>query len=675
MRRETSLTPPWLQMSISCGLAFLLCIFVAGPVAAEPSLQDLSAWTAAHDLREAPQTAAGRTWTLTGSDPQLLGPALPEAAEGEMWFEAELEADAAGAWQLFFTDPAAEARSLRFAIPAGRATEIRFPLPAIAAGTRLRLDPPGTAKRVRVGEIHCIPFRPGDGPTVKLRGPSGKVHDELEISLSAALLSRLPQLPGAVCEIHEIPLWETSRQARAKPPLAVLSAAAPTVLVPRLFEGKDRRYARFLATTSAVAGRVPLGVPQGVTSLEFSAPEQAALPPAASKKGLQVQMLDDALALGIKHATLNVDLSRLFDPAAAARLPATWSPGEPVPLALDRAPRKAIRELTAGGVNVYLILLVQPTGRPEIDRVLLPPEYVAGNEPRPAAWNLSSPRAVAWYAAVLEGLAERFSGPAADDARTGGWIVGNEVNSHSAWHRQGPAGAVQVAARYERECRLAQTALRRHSRHARIYMSLDHFWTHRMSTDPLQSCGGRELLENVAYQARGAGDFARHVAHHPYPEDLFKPAFWKDRTAPPSVDAPRITFRNLEQLTQFLDRPLFHFLGQPPRVILSEQGFHAGDGPEAENLQAAAYCAAYRKVESLPGIDAFILHRHVDHAHEGGLRLGLWTHRPGTIADPDRKRPLYDVFRAADTPDWETAFRFALPLVGRTDWNEPSPQK
>jgi hypothetical protein len=34
-------------------------------------------------------------------------------------------------------------------------------------------------------------------------------------------------------------------------------------------------------------------------------------PLAASKKGLQVQMIDDALALGVKHAALNVDISRL----------------------------------------------------------------------------------------------------------------------------------------------------------------------------------------------------------------------------------------------------------------------------------------------------------------------------------------------------------------------------
>ena len=36
-------------------------------------------------------------------------------------------------------------------------------------------------------------------------------------------------------------------------------------------------------------------------------------PVAASKKGLQVEMVDDALALGIKHAALNFNLTPLID--------------------------------------------------------------------------------------------------------------------------------------------------------------------------------------------------------------------------------------------------------------------------------------------------------------------------------------------------------------------------
>src|SRR5687767_10184459 len=38
-----------------------------------------------------------------------------------------------------------------------------------------------------------------------------------------------------------------------------------------------------------------------------------AYPTAASKKGLQVELVDDALALGVKHAALNLNLASLID--------------------------------------------------------------------------------------------------------------------------------------------------------------------------------------------------------------------------------------------------------------------------------------------------------------------------------------------------------------------------
>ena len=126
-----------------------------------------------------------------------------------------------------------------------------------------------------------------------------------------------------------------------------------------------------------------------------------------------------------------------------------------------------------------------------------------------------------------------------------------------------------------------------------------------------------------------------------------------------------------------LAQPEFLFAGHPRRIILSEQGFHTPDGPDGEAIQAAAYCYAMRKVASLPAIDSFILHRHVDHGQEGGLRLGLWS-RDLTSANPARplrKKPIYAVFRATETPEEDAAYAFALPLIGWTNWEAFAPTK
>jgi hypothetical protein len=71
----------------------------------------------------------------------------------------------------------------------------------------------------------------------------------------------------------------------------------------------------------------------------------------------------------------------------------------------------------------------------------------------------------------------------------------------------------------------------------------------------------------------------------------------------------------------------------------------------------------------LDGVDAFILHRHVDHPHEGGLRLGLRRFLPGE-AEPRPTKLIYECFRRADGLDWEAAFQFALPIIGIDKWEK-----
>jgi hypothetical protein len=69
-------------------------------------------------------------------------------------------------------------------------------------------------------------------------------------------------------------------------------------------------------------------------------------------------------------------------------------------------------------------------------------------------------------------------------------------------------------------------------------------------------------------------------------------------------------------------------------------------------------------------IDALIWHRHVDHAHEGGLRLGLWENQAGSIATPARKREIYGLFLKAGTPEWPDLAKKYLPVVGLGAWDE-----
>jgi len=403
----------------------------------------------------------------------------------------------------------------------------------------------------------------------------------------------------------------------------------------------------------------------------------AAYPEAASKKGLQVELLDDALELGIKHAALNVNLSELIAPSSSnvdvAYLPWTTDGRtfhfrrEPVER-LDRT----IKSLSSHGVVVHLIILVYKASHAEVNRVMLHPNYDDKAPHGLSAFNTRTAEGRAWLQATMEFLAHRWSRPDQQYGHVAGYILGNEVNSHWWWSNLGRVTMSEFADDYSSALQLVHRAIRRHSSWARIYVSLDHHWNIRFpASDDHEAFAGKDLIDYLIQRGRedDESNFDWHVAYHPYPENLFEPRFWNDKSALLEPTTPRITFKNLEVLTDYLQRPELLYEGQPRRVILSEQGFHTPDGPTGEAIQAAAYCYAYRKVARLDGVDAFILHRHVDHPYEDGLRLGLRRFAPAE-SNPRPAKMIYECFRRADSPDWEEAFKFALPIIGIQSWAE-----
>ncbi|MBX3422600.1 MAG: hypothetical protein KF752_13685 [Pirellulaceae bacterium] len=410
---------------------------------------------------------------------------------------------------------------------------------------------------------------------------------------------------------------------------------------------------------------------------------QISYPQAASKKGLQVQMLDDALELGIHHAALNLNLGQLIQPDASAGSIA-WRGSNDFVYHFDtgyvQAMDQRIKRLSDNGVIVSLIILNYEPHDEQRRRILIHPSYSPDCPNHLSAFNCSTVEGRAWLQAALEFMSQRWSESSGRYGQVWNWIIGNEVNSHWFWCNMGPATMQEFADDYYKALTLACRSIHRFNAAARVFVSLDHHWNIAHTTDQRQSFDARSFLEYLsALSSAGAvvpvhagnkseSDLAQdgietnqwHVAFHPYPENLFEPRTWRDATA--TADwrtAPRITFRNIEQLEHFLDQPTMLIGNSPRRVILSEQGFHTPDAPDGQEIQAAAFCYAWLQIQALDTIDAFILHRHVDHAHEGGLRLGLWTRQPDSVATPDRRKKLWSVFQAAGTPHQSEAFGFA----------------
>jgi hypothetical protein len=396
-------------------------------------------------------------------------------------------------------------------------------------------------------------------------------------------------------------------------------------------------------------------------------------PSAASKKGLQVETVEDALALGVKHAALNFNLSQIVDPKGDTNNPAWELDGRKhhFKRSYVESMDKRIKTLSDHGVLVNLIVLTYQSSDAEVNRLMIHPRCVTNAPNHLGNFNTVTDDGRRWLQATMEFCAERWSRPDKQYGRVVGYIMGNEVNSHWWWANMGKVTMTEFADDYLRTVRLAHTAVRKQSSWARVYLSLEHHWNIRYAAgDERQSFAARPFIEYFAQQAKAGGDFDWHIAFHPYPENLFEPRFWKDKSATANVlTTPRITFKNIELLPTYLRTPGLLYNGQPRRIILSEQGFHTPKGTNGEIIQAAAYCYAYKKVEKLDGVDSFILHRHVDNKGEGGLLLGLRGLTPNeTEARPKKKS--WECFRAADTPEWEKRFEFALPVVGLKNWDE-----
>jgi len=491
-------------------------------------------------------------------------------------------------------------------------------------------------------------------------------------SLAVELTGRSPS-----ARLVELRPYETVASQRQGAAVWAGPVNGQTVRLPRFADGRDRLYSRFQLVSDKTLRAI--GPPCWVTDLEALPAWRFPMPWPASKKGVTCPVdMDDLHALGARYADWGVVLAGIFDWTGGPPKE-TWEvDGQHLPINVHYIAwlDGLVRRATELGVNVTLIPINGVPDHADAGNPLIHPRTDPAAAPNHiGAFNLTGERGLRYYRAAFEYLARRYSDPSGEHGWVSGYVVGNELQSHWAWHHMGRASREEVTREYADQLRIAWLAVRRFHKSVRVYASMDHTWASRLEPDPMKGMPGDWFLERLNRTIAREGNFPWDVAFHPYPEDLFEPRFWNDQTAVMGFDSPRITFRNLEVLPAFLSQQRFLYRGRPRRIILSEQGFHCPDGPDGEAVQAAAFALAYEKVRHMPSIDAFILHRHVDHADHGPLLVGMWTRK--LDADdpeaPDRKRMIWDVFQAAGTGRWPEAIEFAKPIIGIRDWAEALP--
>ena len=433
------------------------------------------------------------------------------------------------------------------------------------------------------------------------------------------------------------------------------------VSVPRFVNGRDGLRLRWELSREGdtAAGK------KYVKDLDFPPACADPYPKADSKKGLQVAMIEDAVKLGVKHAAQNVCIGDFMRPADECADPVRFThDGREYVFDGDhvRSFDERLKTLSDHGILVTLILLNSKRWQKDTSKALygalLHPDFLPFmNEPdvHLSAFNMTTDEGIRYYCAFIAFLAGRYMKPDADGTyphgRAVGMIVSNEVNSQWIWGNAGHKTVGEYMAEYTLAMRLAWQTAAAVWRGARVYISLDHFWTGSQNpAEDTKYYGSRPVLEELSRLSREEGEFPWNVAAHPYPEDLRFPDFWNDRSATDDNDTYRVTFKNLTVLRDFLYREENLYRGERRRIILSEQGFNSHFTPESEILQACAYGRAYRICMEIPEIDSFILHAHTDNWQEFGLNLGLWR-RKKDGPELDAPKPIYDVFRMIDQKD------------------------
>ena len=393
-----------------------------------------------------------------------------------------------------------------------------------------------------------------------------------------------------------------------------------------------------------------------------------------SKKGLggfsagrsPLSDLDD---LGIHSVTVNIVLDGLLRLSPGdGRLPfqfegRTYFADQGQVAGLDKTMLEAARR----HVIVSAIILVnRAAGIADhaLAKALPHPDAIEGHFAMP---NVNDPEGWQDYAAGLDFLASRYGRADGRYGRIHHWIMHNEVDAGWEWTNAGHKSVLLFMDLYQKSMRTAYYVARQYDAHAKVFISLTHFWNW---TPDKHFYLPKEMLDLLLDFSRAEGDFDWSIAQHPYPQSLAKPRVWEDEQVDFTFNTPLITFKNIEVLDAWVRQPRAFYHGRPRVIHLTEQGLNSPDYSERSlQDQAAGMAYAWKKIERLNSIEAFDYHNWVDNRGEGGLRIGL-RRFPDDRDDPLGKKPIWQVYQKLETPEEDQACEFAMPILNIHDWRQ-----
>lgn len=285
---------------------------------------------------------------------------------------------------------------------------------------------------------------------------------------------------------------------------------------------------------------------------------------------------------------------------------------------------------------------IQVTAQISIDKNTSTRNLTTGNSPYAETayygWNTDNSTSRQTMEAMFAYLGEKFG---SNSCYISNWILGNEVNSTSAYYYVGKVSFSKFISMYSEAFRCLYNAVRSSRESSKVFICLDNCWNQKNAFSVCYSA--KSTLDSFAAKLSGMQKGVNwNLAYHAYNQPLSDSRFWSGANASLFTNDANsttfITMRNIETLTNYVKNKY----GSNTRIILSEQGFSSASGGQAN--QAAALALAYYKAACNPMIDAFIIRSYKDEAHEvsQGLAMGL--------KDTNgRKKTSYNVFTNMDS--------------------------
>lgn len=312
----------------------------------------------------------------------------------------------------------------------------------------------------------------------------------------------------------------------------------------------------------------------------------------------------------------------------------------------------AVKAFNSYGMQVTMVILNHGTGL--YSQHLIHPS-ARGGSCEGYAINIADAAGTDHLKAVGAFLGQRYSGQLGF-GQVDNWIVGNEVNARTSWWYSDSTSLDFNVNIYAKAFRILYNELKGMNANARIYNSIDQEWNRKSNPGSFLS---KDYLDQFNYYMIREGNIDWGLSFHPYNSPLYDPYAWNGPEAwvKNSITSPYITMQNIDILIDYMHQSKFlNPAGEVRSISIAEIGYTSSFGDAA---QEASIAYGYLKAASIPDIDAFILFRQTDDAHEMESHLAL-----GLYGLNGNKKPSYEIYKNLGTPNEGAVKERASQIIG-----------